>query len=571
MPQVAHNLPETLHPVLRRIYLARNLTNAAELDYSLKQLLSLENFKGLDQAAALIETALIANQHILVVADFDADGATSCTLLIRALRMMGANHINYVIPNRQIHGYGLTPEIVQEAQQFSPDLLITVDNGISSNQGVAAAQALGIKVLITDHHIPGQKLPGADAIVNPNCIDNNFASKKLAGVGVIFYVMLALRARLRAHGWFNNERLEPNLSELLDLVALGTVADVVPLDYNNRILVAQGLKRIRSGKACLGINALFAVAGCNFKRATTTDLGYFVGPRLNAAGRLEDMRIGVECLLADDIIQAQALAERLAMINRERRSLEAEMQEQALAILDELNFDNETDLPWGIVLHDENWHLGIIGILSSRIRDRFDRPVITFAPSSATELRGSARSIPKLHIRDILESIATHYPSLIHHFGGHAAAAGLTIDANQLELFAQLFEAEVHQRITDTDLTGVVFSDGMLQPDDFNVALAELLRNAGPWGQGFPEPIFDGNFRCLDSRMMNDRHLKLKVRAEHKHNHYIDLDAMFFNFNNYIYYYPKKGNLIHLAYRLNVNQYNDNYSLQLLIEYLEIL
>ncbi|CAK0769838.1 ssDNA-specific exonuclease RecJ [Gammaproteobacteria bacterium] len=567
LSKLDHDLPDSLHPVLRRVYLARNLTNAKELDRSLKNLLPLQQLKGVDTAVALLEEAMMNNWRIVIVADFDADGATSCAVVVRALRAMGARNVDYVIPNRIIHGYGLTPAIVAVAARFSPDLLVTVDNGISSIEGVAAARALGIRVLITDHHLPGLELPVADAVVNPNCPDNDFPSKGLAGVGVIFYVMLALRAHLRARGWFEGIRAEPNLGALLDLVALGTVADVVPLDHNNRILVARGLARIRAGMACPGIAALLAVAERAPERVTTTDLGFFVGPRLNAAGRLEDMTIGVECLLADDATQAHVLAVRLDTLNRERRAIEAEMQDQALEELERLELDAEAELPWGLVLYDAAWHPGVIGILASRIKDRFNRPVIAFAPGGEQELRGSARGITKLHIRDILESIATAHPKMFCRFGGHAMAAGLTIPKNQLSDFATSFDAEIRRRLAPEDLHGVIFSDGALKPDDFSLELAEILRSGGPWGQGFPEPIFDGVFQCLDSRMMGERHLKLRVCSTEGSK---PLDAIVFNYVNYPdCFFPRPRFHLRLAYRLDVNQYQDNCNPQLVVEYME--
>jgi len=564
LPSAIHGLPDHLHPVLRRVYLARSLTDATQLEHSLKRLLPLRGLNGLDAAIALLEAALIQNRRIVIVADFDADGATSCAVVVRALRAMGAQDVAYVIPNRIIHGYGLTPAIVKVAADLSPSLLVTVDNGISSIEGVAEARALGMQVLITDHHLPGLELPVADAIVNPNCPGNDFPSKTLAGVGVIFYVMLALRTHLRTRGWFGLTRPEPNLGVLLDLVALGTVADVVPLDYNNRILVAQGLTRIRTGVACAGIAALLAVAERNPERANSTDLGFFVGPRLNAAGRLEDMTIGVECLLTDNATYAKTLAARLDTLNRERRAIEAEMQDQALEALERLDLEEELELPWGLVLYDESWHPGVIGILAARLKDRLNRPVIAFAPGTNDELRGSARSIPGLHVRDTLEAIAARHPKLLSRFGGHAMAAGLSLSRIHFSAFAAAFDTEVHRRITPDDLCGVILSDGALDPTEFSLELAELLRNSGPWGQGFPEPIFDGVFQCLSSRVVGDRHLKLRVCPV---NGTIPLDAI--AFNSAEHFFPVPGSYLRLAYRLDINQYRDNRNLQLVLEYLE--
>ncbi|CAK0755384.1 ssDNA-specific exonuclease RecJ [Gammaproteobacteria bacterium] len=565
LPSAIHGLPNSLHPVLRRVYLARNLTNATQLEQSLKGLLPFQGLNGLDRAVTLLEDAVVKNQRIVIVADFDADGATSCTVAVRALRAMGTQNVAYVIPNRIIHGYGLTPAIVEVAATFSPNLLVTVDNGISSINGVNAAKALGMQVLITDHHLPGLELPCADAIVNPNCPGNDFPSKNLAGVGVIFYVMLALRARLRARGWFGLALPEPNLGTLLDLVALGTVADVVPLDHNNRILVAQGLARIRAGTMCAGIAALLAVAGRTPERVNSTDLGFFVGPRLNAAGRLEDMTLGVECLLTDDAIQAKGFAARLDTLNRERRVIEAEMQDQALEELERLDLEGEMELPWGLALYDETWHPGVIGILAARIKDRLNRPVIAFAPGSEGELRGSARSIPGLHIRDTLEAIAAQQPKLLSRFGGHAMAAGLSLPQNHLTAFATAFDAEVHRRLTPDDLCGVILSDGTLAPADFTLELAELLHNGGPWGQGFPEPTFDGVFQCLGSRVVGERHLKLRVCPTEGNNSF---DAIAFNSAEHLF--PTPGSYLHLAYRLDINQYRDNRNLQLVVEYLQL-
>ncbi|CAK0748188.1 single-stranded-DNA-specific exonuclease [Gammaproteobacteria bacterium] len=450
------------------------------------------------------------------------------------------------------------------AATLSPDLLVTVDNGISSIEGVAAARALGMQVLITDHHLPGLELPAADAIVNPNCPGNDFPSKCPAGVGVIFYVMLALRAHLRKRGWFGPTRADPNLGVLLDLVALGTVADVVPLDHNNRILVAQGLARIRTGAACAGIVALLAVAGRTPERAGTTDLGFFVGPRLNAAGRLEDMTLGVECLLTDDATQARALAARLDALNRERRAIEAEMQDQALEGLERINLEEGAELPWGLALYDETWHPGVVGILAARLKDRLNRPVIAFAPGAEGELRGSARSIPGLHARDTLEAIAARHPNLLSRFGGHAMAAGLALPQENFEAFATAFDSEVRRRITPEDLCGVILSDGALAPTDLGLELAELLRTGGPWGQGFPEPIFDGVFQCLSSRVVGERHLKLRVCPIEGST---PLDAI--AFNSAEHFSPTPGGRLHLVYRLDINQYRDTRNPQLVVEHIE--
>ncbi|MGA9033107.1 MAG: single-stranded-DNA-specific exonuclease RecJ [Sulfuricaulis sp.] len=558
------NLPTDLHPVLRRIYLARQVTSAQELEQSLDQLIPPAQLKEIDQATALLADALQRQRRILIVADFDADGATSCALALRALRAMGAHDVLYLVPNRFEYGYGLTPEIVALAAQQSPELIITVDNGISSLEGVSEARRRGIDVLVTDHHLPGAALPMATVIVNPNQPDDNFPSKNLAGVGVIFYVMLALRAHLRESGWFAQQNIpEPNLARLLDLVALGTVADVVPLDVNNRILVAQGLKRINHGNPCEGIAALLRVAGRSPQRVTAMDLGYVVGPRLNAAGRLTDMSLGIECLLTDDPSAAQAMAEKLDALNRERRTIEAAMQKQALAAIASLHLDMAT-LPRGLCLFDESWHQGVIGLVASRIKEHTHRPVIAFAPVSNTEIKGSARSVPGLHVRDALDAVAARHPHLLSRFGGHAMAAGLTLLRAHLEAFRQAFDEEVSRHLSDSDLQGKVISDGELTGEELSLPVAELLRAAGPWGQGFPEPVFDGCFDVVSQRVVGEKHLKLTLRAPH---HAKALEAIAFNS-------VREGQAvtysrIRTAYKLDVNEYQGYRSLQLIIEHLE--
>lgn len=563
-PGESGNLPAELHPVLRRIYLARQVTSAQELEQSLDQLIPPAQLKGIGQATALLADALQRQRRILIVADFDADGATSCALAQRALHSLGARDVRYLVPNRFEYGYGLTPEIVVLASQHSPELIITVDNGISSLEGVAEARRRGIDVLVTDHHLPGAALPIATVIVNPNQPDDHFPSKNLAGVGVIFYVMLALRAHLRESGWFAQQNIpEPNLAKLLDLVALGTVADVVPLDYNNRILVAQGLKRINQGNPCAGIAALLRVAGRSPQRVTAMDLGYVVGPRLNAAGRLTDMSLGIECLLTDDSASAQTMAEKLDALNRERRTIEATMQKQALAAIASLHLDMAT-LPRGLCLFDESWHQGVIGLVASRIKEHTHRPVIAFAPVSDSEIKGSARSVPGLHIRDALDAVAARHPHLLSRFGGHAMAAGLTLLRAHLEAFREAFDEEVSRHLSDSDLQGRVISDGELTGEELSLPVAELLRAAGPWGQGFPEPIFDGCFDVVSQRVVGAKHLKLTLRAPH---HAKALEAIAFNS-------VREGQTvtysrIRTAYKLDVNEYQGYRSLQLIIEHLE--
>ena len=556
-------LPAELHPVLARIYRARNLASAVELDNSLENLIPPERLKQMDRAVSLLAEALRAGRRIMVVADFDADGATGCALAVRALTQMGARDVRYLVPNRFEYGYGLTPEIVALAARQEPDLLVTVDNGIASVAGVRAARACGMRVLITDHHLPGPELPEADAIVNPNQSGDEFPSKHLAGVGVAFYVMLALRAHLRAAGWFAERGIaEPNLARLLDLVALGTVADVVPLDHNNRILVAQGLARINHGRCVEGIRALAEAAGRRPGALTATDLGYCIAPRLNAAGRLEDMTLGVECLLTDDPAAATDMAQRLDRLNRERRAIEAEMQDQARAALAALRLD--ATLPRGLCLFDESWHQGVIGLVAARVRERAHRPVIAFAPANERELKGSARSVPGLHIRDALDAVAARHPGMLHKFGGHAMAAGLTLERRHLDAFSAAFDAEISRHLAEEDLHGVVWSDGELELRDFTLTLAELLRSAGPWGAGFPEPVFEGTFDVGGRRIVGDKHLKLTLRP---HGHERALDAIAFNGaeRGLRQEWPR----VRAAYRLDVNEYQGRRSLQLVIEHLE--
>jgi single-stranded-DNA-specific exonuclease len=565
IPERQHALPPELHPVLKRIYLARAVTQSEQLERSLKYLIPFEQLKGLDEAVALLVAALESGERILVVGDFDADGATSCAVAVRGLKALGAPQVDYLVPNRFEYGYGLTPEIVEVAQRYAPDLIITVDNGISSVQGVSAAKAAGQKVLVTDHHLAGTTLPPADAIVNPNQPGDEFSSKHLAGVGVIFYVLMALRARLRQRGWFDAERREPPLADILDLVALGTVADVVTLDHNNRILVAQGLARIRAGEACEGIKALLRVAGRDPRRTTASDLGFCVGPRLNAAGRLDDMSIGIRCLLSDDPQQAYELAQQLDGLNRERRKIEQQMREQAMADVDELTLEDE-QLPAGLCLFNPQWHEGVIGIVAGRIKERFHRPVIAFAPAQQGLLKGSARSIAGVHIRDVLASVAARYPQLIAKFGGHAMAAGLTLAADDLEAFRAAFNAALDEQLDPGVLEGVIHSDGELRGEEMNLELAEILRHAGPWGQGFPEPVFDGEFELLQRRIVGERHLKLVVRPLDGST---SLDAIAFHTTDVDW--PARVERVKLAFNLDVNEYLGQRSAQLLVQHIQPL
>jgi single-stranded-DNA-specific exonuclease len=560
------SLPDDLHPVLRRVYLSRALHDARELRYSLEGLHPYAALKGIDAACELLAAALQQQKRILIVADFDADGATSCAVAVRGLRLLGARDVCYVVPNRFTFGYGLTPEIVAVAAQRQPELLITVDNGISSIEGVAAAQQRGMQVLVTDHHLPGEVLPPADAIVNPNQPGDDFPSKNLAGVGVIFYVLMGLRARLRREQWFSRNGIaEPNLAQLLDLVALGTVADVVPLDYNNRILVSQGLARIRAGRACTGIEALLAVAGRNARQLVAADLGFAVAPRLNAAGRLEDMTLGIECLLADDMTRARMMAARLDQLNQERRAIEAQMQDDALRALEALALgEDDPGLPVGVCLFQEQWHQGVIGILASRIKERLHRPVIAFAPAGDDDIKGSARSVPGVHIRDVLDAVAARHPGLLSKFGGHAMAAGLNLARRNFAAFSAAFDEEVRRHLAGEDLRGVIMSDGELVPEELNLALAELLRAAGPWGQTFPEPLFDGLFEIVNQRIVGERHLKMVVKVP-GYDRLIDAIA----FNAAERACPHPAARARMAYKLDVNEYRGQHSAQLLVEYLE--
>lgn len=558
------DLPDDLHPVLKRIYAARHVTDASELEHTLNRLQPYHLLKGMETAVELLLEALAQQQRILVIGDFDADGATSSALAVRVLRAMGARHVDFLVPNRFEYGYGLTAGIVKLAVEMQPDLIITVDNGISSLDGVAEAKANGIKVLITDHHLPGEILPMADAIVNPNQPGDTFPSKNLAGVGVIFYVMMALRAALRGRDWFTQQAIEqPNLASYLDLVALGTVADVVPLDHNNRILVAQGLARIRAGECCAGIKAILETAGRKIENISSADMGFCVGPRLNAAGRLEDMSIGIACLLSDDMSEARQLARQLDQLNHDRRVIEQDMRQQAFRYLDALQMDEEADLPVGLCLYNDDWHEGVIGILASRVKDKLHRPVIAFAPGSEGLIKGSARSVKGLHIRDALDAVAAKHPELINKFGGHAMAAGLSIAADQFDVFARVFDAEVARHLSQEDLHGTIYSDGELVGQDINLELAEYLRKAGPWGQGFPEPVFDGVFELINRRIVGEKHLKLLLRAPGNTG---TVDAI--AFNTVDDEWPTEVAQVQLAYRLDVNEFNNRRNAQLIVEHI---
>lgn len=553
-----------LPPLLQQIYAARGIRCATQLDRRIQCLADYRALQGIASAVALLHQALLQRWFILVVGDFDADGATSTALTLLALRRLGASHVEYLVPSRFADGYGLTPAVVQQAQQRGAELIITVDTGISSHAGVALARAQGLRVLITDHHLPTGTLPDAQAIVNPNLPDCCFPSKALAGVGVAFYVMLALRAQLREAGWFAQQQLvEPNLAELLDLVALGTVADVVPLDANNRILVYQGLQRIRAGRCRPGIQALLTISQRERQHLVAADLGFALGPRLNAAGRLEDMSLGIELLLCEDASTALRLAQQLDALNQTRRELEQTMQQQALEGCQQL-FEMQQALPLGLALYQPSWHQGVVGIVAARLKSRFNRPVIAFAPAGEGRLKGSGRSIPGVHLRDLLAQIQGEHPDLMESFGGHAMAVGLTLALQQFERFRELFAAYVSQQVDEELLQAVVWSDGALAVESLTLETAQLLREAGPWGQAFPEPLFDGIFRLHQQRLLGGKHLKMLVIHPDGGP---SVEAIAFNIDPD--HWPK-ANLqsVQLAYRLEINRFRGQQTLQLLVEQL---
>ena len=557
--------------VLNRVYANRNIHSKDELDYSISKLLPIGQLKGISEAAELIANAIKNEKSITIVGDFDVDGATSTTVAVKALYSMGAKKVDFIVPNRFEYGYGLTPQIVVVAdERFNPDMIITVDNGISSIEGVTKAKELNITVVVTDHHLPAAVLPIADAIVNPNQPGCTFPSKMLAGVGVIFYVMLAVRALLREQEWFKTKNIpEPNLAELLDLVALGTVADVVPLDHNNRILVSQGLARIRSGKVRAGIKALIDVAGRESQRLIASDFGFAIAPRLNAAGRLDDMSLGINCLLSDNAVEANGIARQLDEINYARRDIEADMKEQAMKILDGMHLDAGVDeqnknLPFGLCLFDKDFHEGVVGIIASRIKDQWNRPVIIFAKTDDGLLKGSGRSIKGFHLRDALDSVSTKHPKLITKFGGHAMAAGLTISETDYELFTQSFDEEVRRHLNEDDLHGVIMSDGELLESEFSMITEEELRYAGPWGQTFQEPVFDGVFNIINKRIVGEKHLKLSLQPVDSQ---LEIDAIAFNITDEDWSPDLKQ--VKVAYRLDVNVFRGNKSLQLMVDHIE--
>ena len=552
--------------ILSRILNSRGITNTRQIDYALKNLLPPQNLSNIDAAVELLSEAVSANAGIVIVGDFDADGATSCTLAVSCLTAFGASNVSYLVPNRFEYGYGLSPQIVGVAAMRQPDVIITVDNGISSIDGVHAAQQLGMSVVITDHHLPGEELPTADAIVNPNLPRDKFASKALAGVGVIFYVMLALRTKLRQQNWFEQEGLsEPNMTQFLDLVALGTVADVVSLDQNNRLLVQQGLQNIRQGKARAGILALLAVANRNPQNIVASDLGFAVGPRLNAAGRLDDMSIGIECLLADSEEQAMTLARQLDDLNKQRREVEQSMQQDALAIVEQLSLDISTQ-PDVYVLYDESWHQGVVGLVASRIKERTNRPVFALAPDDTNaQLKGSGRSVEGVHIRDVLARVDASHPGLIPKFGGHAMAAGLSIDKANLQKFKLALTTVVKEMTSNHSWERVLLSDGQLSDLEFDLSFAEQIKQITPWGQAFPEPLFDGHFEVVDARIVGETHAKLKLRPIEGQQ---VLDAICFGYLDQHAELPKGQ--IRVAYQLDVNEFRERKSLQLMIKHIEL-
>lgn len=566
-PQSAHalNLPN-MPDVLRRIFANRGITELSQLDKQLQTLLPFDSLKGIDKACIRLERALREQQRILVIGDFDADGATSTALAVTALRTMGAQQVEYLVPNRFEFGYGLTPQIVEVASKWSPALIITVDNGIASFEGVERANQLNIDVIITDHHLPAEVLPNACAIVNPNQSDCQFASKSIAGVGVIFYVMLALRRHLINNQWFQERNIaEPNMASFLDLVALGTVADVVGLDQNNRIMVNQGLARIRQGLCRVGIKALIEISGRDCARLRESDLGFAIAPRLNAAGRLDDMALGIECLITSDAQKARNYCQQLDELNEERKQIETEMKEQAMIALEKLAINpgyNSNHLPIALCLFDKTWHQGVIGILAGRMKERYHRPVIAFAEVSEDELKGSARSVPDLNIRDVLAAIDKDNPGLITKFGGHAMAAGLSIHPKSLKAFREALISEVMKHIDLSQCEGELLTDGPLRPEEFSLEIAQLIQQAGPWGQQFAEPVFDNVFEILDQRLVGKNHLKMTLATPHGDQ---QVDAIAFNVD--LKSWPNhRVKYIHAAYKLDINFFQGRTRLQLLVQ-----
>jgi single-stranded-DNA-specific exonuclease len=560
-PVCDKHLPDSINPTLKQIYATRGITCEQELERSAKALLHYKDMSGVDKAVSILADALAQAKRIIIVGDFDADGATSTALSMLALGMMGSKNHDYLVPNRFNFGYGLSPQIVDVAHEQGAQVIMTVDNGIACFAGVERAKELGITVLITDHHLAAETLPIADAIVNPNQPNCSFMSKNLAGVGVAFYLMLALRAHLRGNGWFAQHKIEiPNLADLLDIVALGTVADVVVLDENNRILVHQGLLRIRSDKCRPGIQALIEVAGRDKRKMVASDLGFVIGPRLNAAGRLDDMSMGIECLLTDSDYKAKQIAVELDSLNRERREIEQSMQLEAVSALENLQL-SEQDMPHGLVLYQADFHQGVIGILAGRIKEKYFRPTIAFAHQDEEVLKGSARSIPGVHIRDLLEELSTRYPGLIIKFGGHAMAAGLSIEVAKLAQFKQRFTQLAEEHLAGKPLAGELISDGEIPISLLTMEFSQLLKDAGPWGQGFPEPLFDGQFELVEQRIVGQKHLKMMLRMPTGKL----IDAIAFNVDTQIW--PNEQcKQVELAYKLDINEFRGRTSMQFLVE-----
>ncbi|PPI88445.1 single-stranded-DNA-specific exonuclease RecJ [Candidatus Pantoea edessiphila] len=562
---VKDNLPIDLPPLIKRLYLNRGLCDAEKLERSANKLLSFKTLHNIDKAVTIIYNMLINKRKIIVVGDFDADGATSTALTVLALKSMGGKNIQYLIPNRFEDGYGLSTKIVKHLHMIGAEMILTVDNGISSHEGISCAKKYGIPVIITDHHLPSNDLPEAEAIINPNISNMSFALSSLAGVGVAFYLMVALRTYLREKGWFNKICIEPNLANLLDLVALGTIVDVVPLDINNRILVWQGLNRIRAGICRPGIIALLEIANRQLKDLSTDDLSYVLGPRLNAAGRLNDMSKGVALLLTHDLNHARILANELDRLNQSRKKIEQVMHNEALKLCNILQ-QKENNLPLGITVYHPEWHQGVIGIVASRLKERFHRPVIAFAPTGIGDgiLKGSGRSIENLHLRNILEHLNTVKPNLIIKFGGHAMAAGLSIKEIHYKEFSQYFSNLVKELFKNDIISDIIWSDGSLQPSEFSIQTADLLREAGPWGVSFPQPTFDGEFELVKQRLINKRHLHVLVKV-------FDngplVDGVLFNVDTN--HWPNtKISKVGLLYRLDVKIYRGKRFVQLIIEYL---
>jgi single-stranded-DNA-specific exonuclease len=560
-PVSIEHLPDSINPTLKQIYATRGITSEQQLERSAKALLHYKDMSGVGDAVRILADALAQSKRIIIVGDFDADGATSTALSMLALGMMGCKNHDYLVPNRFNFGYGLSPQIVDVAHEQGAQVIMTVDNGIACFAGVERAKELGITVLITDHHLAAESLPIADAIVNPNQPNCSFMSKNLAGVGVAFYLMLALRAHLRGVDWFAQNDIDvPNLADLLDIVALGTVADVVPLDENNRILVHQGLLRIRSDKCRPGIQALIEVAGRDKRKMVASDLGFVIGPRLNAAGRLDDMSMGIECLLTDSDYKAKQIAVELDSLNRERREIEQSMQQEAVTALDSLQL-SEQDMPHGLVLYQADFHQGVIGILAGRIKEKYFRPTIAFAHQDDEIIKGSARSIPGVHIRDLLEELSTRYPGLIIKFGGHAMAAGLSIEMAKLEEFKKRFTQLAQEHLAGKPLAGELISDGELPAQALTLEFSQLLKDAGPWGQGFPEPLFDGQFELVEQRIVGHKHLKMMLRMPTGKL----VDAIAFNVDTQVW--PNEQcKHVELAYKLDINEFRGRTSLQFLVE-----